>query len=381
MTSPPSTPHAHPALPAGVVTLSDHEQHAHGVMDDATWAYLFGAAADELTFARNIDAWQALELLPRVLKPLAGGHTRVELLGRTLTHPILVAPMAYQRLAHPDGEHATALAAAAQGAGLVFSTQASAPLDEVATTFLPQAGRGPLWFQLYLQPDRGFTRELVQRAESAGYEALVLTVDAPVQGARDRERRAGFRLPANVSAVNLAGLRNPPPRALEAGQSALFDDLLTHAPGWDDVVWLRSITRLPVLLKGILHPDDARQAITCGAAGLIVSNHGGRTLDTAVTTATALPRVVQAVQGAVPVLVDGGIRRGTDVLKAIGRGAQAVLVGRPVLHGLANAGATGVAHVLRLLRDELEIAMALTGCRTLAEAPTVLANKSSLPLR
>lgn len=381
MTPPPSTQHAHPALPAGVVTLSDHEQHAHGMMDDATWAYLFGAAADELTFARNIDAWQALELLPRVLKPLAGGHTRIELLGRTLAHPILVAPMAYQRLAHPDGEHGTALAAAALGAGLVFSTQASAPLDEIATAFLSEAGRGPLWFQLYLQPDRGFTQELVKRAEDAGYEALVLTVDAPVQGARDRERRAGFRLPANVSAVNLAGLRNPPPRALGAGQSALFDDLLTHAPGWDDVAWLRSITRLPVLLKGILHPDDARQAIACGAAGVIVSNHGGRTLDTAVTTAAALPQVAQAVQGDVPVLVDGGIRRGTDVLKAIGLGAQAVLVGRPVLHGLANAGATGVAHVLRLLRDELEIAMALTGCRTLAEAPTMLASGASTPSR
>jgi 4-hydroxymandelate oxidase len=376
MTSPSSTPHAHPALPAGVVTLSDHEQHAHGVMDDATWAYLFGAAADELTFARNIDAWQALELLPRVLKPLAGGHTRVELLGRTLAHPVLVAPMAYQRLAHPDGEHATALAAAAQGAGLVFSTQASAPLDDIATAFLSEAGRGPLWFQLYLQPDRGFTQTLVKRAEDAGYEALVLTVDAPVQGPRDRERRAGFRLPANVSAVNLACLRNPPPSALDAGQSALFDDLLAHAPTWDDVAWLRSISRLPVLLKGILHPDDARQAITCGAAGLIVSNHGGRTLDTAVATAAALPRVAAAAQGDVPVLVDGGIRRGTDVLKAIGLGAQAVLVGRPVLHGLANAGATGVAHVLRLLRDELEIAMALTGCRTLAQAPTVLANSA-----
>jgi 4-hydroxymandelate oxidase len=158
-----------------------------------------------------------------------------------------------------------------------------------------------------------------------------------------------------------------------AGQSPLFDDLLTHAPGWDDVAWLRSITRLPVLLKGILHPGDARQAVAAGASGLIVSNHGGRTLDTAVTTAGALPRIAQAVQGDLPLLVDGGIRRGTDVLKAVGLGASAVLVGRPVLHGLATAGATGVAHVLRLLRDELEIAMALTGCRTLAEAFTVLA--------
>ncbi|MDR7094194.1 alpha-hydroxy acid oxidase [Hydrogenophaga laconesensis] len=371
------TPHSsptqvHTSLPEGVATLADHEHHARGVLDAPTWAYLCGAAADELTLARNAEAWQSLELLPRVLRPMAGGHTRVDLLGRTWAHPLLVAPMAYQRLAHPHGEQATALAAAALGAGMVFSTQASMPLEQIATTFLPEPGRGPLWFQLYLQPDRDFTRELVQRAESAGFEALVLTVDAPVQGARDAERRAGFRLPAHVSAVNLVGMRPPPVRALHPGQSALFDDLLTHAPGWEDVAWLRSITRLPILLKGVLHPDDARQAIASGASGLIVSNHGGRTLDTAVTTAKALPCIADAVQGDVPLLVDGGIRRGTDVLKAIGLGASAVLIGRPVLHGLANAGATGVAHVLRLLRDELEIAMALTGCRTLAEAPATL---------
>lgn len=372
--SPPTRPaSAHAPLPEGIATLADHERHARGVLDAGTWAYLCGAAADELTHARNLEAWRAMELLPRVLKPLAGGHTRVDLLGRPLMHPILVAPMAYQRLAHPQGEHATALAAAALGAGMVLSTQASAPLEEIAAAFLPEHGRGPLWFQLYLQPDRGFTQQLVRRAEDAGFEALVLTVDAPVQGSRDSERRANFRLPAHVSAVNLAGMRPPPARALRHGQSTLFDELLTHAPGWDDVAWLRSITRLPVLLKGVLHPDDARQAIGCGAAGLIVSNHGGRTLDTAVTTASALPRMADAVQGAVPLLVDGGIRRGSDVLKAIGLGASAVLVGRPILHGLANAGATGVAHVLRLLRDELEIAMALTGCRTLSDATTALA--------
>ncbi|QHE86717.1 alpha-hydroxy acid oxidase [Hydrogenophaga sp. BPS33] len=366
----PAAPRRH--LPDTLVTLADHERHARGVLDEATWAYLFGAAGDELTLDRNQEAWRALELLPRVLRPLAGGHTRVDLLGRTLAHPILVAPMAYQCLAHADGEHATALATAALGAGLVFSTQASARLEDVAAAFLPEAGRGPLWFQLYLQPDRGFTEELVRRAEGAGYEALVLTVDAPVQGARDRERSARFRLPEGLRAVNLDGLRHAPARTLEAGQSALFDDLLHHAPTWDDVAWLRSVTRLPVLLKGVLHPDDARQALACGAAGLIVSNHGGRTLDTATATCAALPRVAQAVQGAVPVLVDGGIRRGTDVLKAIGLGASAVLVGRPVLQGLANAGASGVAHVLRLLRDELEIAMALTGCRTLDQAPSAL---------
>jgi 4-hydroxymandelate oxidase len=359
-------------LPGGLATLADHERHAQRLLDEKTWAYLCGAAADELTHQRNIEAWRDMELLPRVLRPLAGGHTRIQLLGRERPHPILVAPMAYHRLAHPSGELATALAAAALGAGMVVSTLASCRLEDVAGSFLPgSSDRGPLWFQLYLQPDRAFTRDLVQRAEAAGYEALVLTVDAPVQGARDRERRAGFRLPAGVRAVNLDGMRLPPSPALGAAQSALFDDLLLHAPTWDDVTWLRSLTRLPVLLKGVLHPGDATLALDHGASGLIVSNHGGRTLDTAITTSAALPALVQAVQGRVPLLVDGGIRRGTDVLKAMALGASAVLIGRPVLHGLANAGAQGVAHVLRLLRDELEIAMALTGCRTLAEASAV----------
>ena len=360
------------ALPKGVVSLADHEDHARLVLDDGVWAYFNGGAADEITLRDNAQAWQNLQLVPRVMRQLAGGHTRVSLLGREWPHPILVAPMAYQRLAHQHAEQATALAAAALGAGLVLSTQASTLLEDVARTYLSETDRGPLWFQLYLLPDRGFMQALIQRAEAAGFEALVLTVDAPVQGARDRERRAGFRRPVDITAVNLAGRVAPASRPLQPSQSKLFDDLMTHAPTWDDIAWLRSITRLPVLLKGVVHPQDARQALTCGAAGLVVSNHGGRTLDTMPATATLLPRVVQAVAGDAPVLVDGGIRRGTDVLKALALGASAVLVGRPVLHGLANAGATGVAHVLRLLRDELEIAMALTGCRTLADAPGVL---------
>ena len=367
-------------IPPGLVTLADHEQHARTQLDDNAWAYFSGGAADEISLRANRSAWDALPLWPRVLRPLAGGHTRVPLLGRTLAHPILLAPVAFQRMAHPDGELAMAYAAAALGAGVVLSTQASVSLESVAQAVLPDPGRGPLWFQLYLQPDRGFTQALVQRAEAAGYEALVLTVDAPTSGVRDRERRAGFRLPPGVGPVNLAGLQVPAPSALSPGQSALFDGLLHHAPTWDDIAWLQSITRLPVLLKGVLHPADARQAVSVGAAGLIVSNHGGRTLDTAPATATALPRVVQAVGGAVPVLVDGGIRRGTDVLKAMALGASAVLVGRPAVWGLANAGAAGVAHVLRLLRDELEVAMALTGCATLAEAtPALLEGQDGAP--
>ncbi len=351
-------------LPAGLVNLADHEVFARTRLDDPAWAYFSGGAADELTLRANNQAWNELQLLPRVLRAMTGGHTRVELLGRTLAHPLLVAPVAYQRMAHGDGELAMAHAAASQQAGLVLSTQASVSLEAVAGAFGAYAERGPLWFQLYLQHDRGFTRELVQRAEAAGYEALVLTVDAPVSGARDRERRAGFKLPAGVSAVNLAQLAAP----ASATGGSLFDSLPAHAPTWADVQWLQETTRLPVLLKGVLHPADARQAAALQVAALIVSNHGGRTLDTTPATAAVLPRIAQAVAGDLPLLVDGGIRRGTDVLKAVALGARAVLVGRPCIFGLANAGAIGAAHVLRLLRDELEIAMALCGCATLDQA-------------
>ena len=353
-------------------SLADHEHLAQAALDANAWAYFSGGAADEITLRANRSAWDDITLQPRVLQALAGGHTQIQLLGRTLAHPILLAPIAFQKMAHPDGELASAVAAAALGAGMVLSTQSSTPLEAVAAAMLGDSGRGALWFQLYLQHDRGFTRELVQRAEAAGYEALVLTVDAPTSGTRDRERRAGFRLPPGISAVNLAGLAPPPRAELRPGQSALFDDLLRHAPTWDDIAWLQSITRLPVLLKGVLHQGDARQAAALGVAGLIVSNHGGRTLDTAPASAHALPRIADAVQGTLALLVDGGIGRGTDVLKAMALGASAVLLGRPAIYGLAHAGAAGVAHVLRLLRDELEIAMALTGCRTLAQATPAL---------
>lgn len=367
-------------VPDGVVTLADHENHAQKRLDANAWAYFSGGAADELTLRANRTAWDQIKLLSRVLRPLAGGHTRVELLGRTLAHPILLAPVAHQKLAHSDGELATAHAAAALGAGMVLSTQSNVSLEEVASAIRKEEDRGPLWFQLYLQPDRGHTRELVQRAEAAGYEALVLTVDAPTSGVRDRERRANFHLPAGIGAVNLHGMQMPSAGPLSAGQSPLFDSLLHHAPTWDDVAWLQAQTRLPVLLKGVTHTDDARQAAGLNIAGLVVSNHGGRTLDTMPSTASVLPRIAETVGGTLTILVDGGIRRGTDVLKAMALGANAVLVGRPFVYGLANAGAIGVAHVLRLLRDELEVAMALCGCRTLQDAtPSLLDTTSYKP--
>ncbi|RID99405.1 alpha-hydroxy acid oxidase [Simplicispira hankyongi] len=353
------------ALAPGTLTLADHERHARARLDANAWAYFSGGAGDEHTLHANRHAWDSIALLPRVLRPLAGGHTRCTLLGRELAHPILLAPVAYQCLAHPDGEIATAWAAAALGAGMVLSMQSSTTLEAVAAAMVGERSAGPLWLQLYLQHDRALVRELIARAEAAGCEALVLTVDAPTSGVRDRERRAGFALPPGIRAANVSAMAAPPPMRLGAGQSALFDGLLQHAPTWDDVAWLQAQTRLPVLLKGVLHPEDARLAAAQGVAGLIVSNHGGRTLDTALSTASALPRIADAVGGALPLLVDGGVRRGTDVFKALALGATAVLVGRPVVWGLAHAGAAGVAHVLRVLRDELEVAMALTGCATL----------------
>ena len=347
------------SLPPGLFTLSDHEAMAQGRLDAAAWAYFHGGAADEITLRANRQAWDRLSLRPRVLRPLQPLDLGCHLLGKSWPTPLLVAPMACQRLAHPDGERATALAAAALGAGLVLSAQTSTPPELVAQLALGDAGRGPLWFQLYGLGDRAWMLELVQRVQQAGYEALVLTVDAPVNGVRDRERRAGFTLPPDWLAL-------PGPAAPAGGPGGL-QALLSQALSWADVEWLLAHSPLPLLLKGITHPDDARQAASLGVAGLICSNHGGRVLDTLPATAELLPAIVQAVQGACPVLVDGGIRRGTDIVKALALGAQAVLIGRPVLYGLSNAGATGVAHVLRLLLDEFMAALALCGIDRLAD--------------
>lgn len=343
------------------VSLGDYERLAEGRLDANAWAYFSGGAADEITVRWNRDGFDRLALLPRVLAGGPGGHTRLDLLGRGYAHPIFVAPVAYQKLASAEGECATAAAAAAQGACMVLSTQASVTLEAAA-----QAGDTCRWFQLYMQPAREGTLRLVRRAEAAGYEVLVVTVDAPINGVRNREHRVGFQLPTGIVAENLIDLALPPV-PLAAGASAVFDRLLAVAPTWDDLGWLIQQTKLPVVVKGILCADDALRAIAAGAKGIVVSNHGGRTLDTLPASIDALPAIAQAVAGQVPLLLDGGIRRGTDVLKALACGASAVLVGRPIVYGLAVSGAYGVAHVLRLLRDEFEVAMALTGCRTLAD--------------
>lgn len=349
-------------IPPDVVAVTDYEPLAQARMSPAAWAYFSGGVGDEITLAANPAAFARRLLRPRVLADLKGGHTRITLFGRTYEHPIFLAPVAYQKMAHPEGERATLLGAAAMKAGMIVSTQSTVLLEDLA-----REAQTPLWFQLYVQRDRALTQSLVQRAEAAGFEAIVVTVDAPVLGPRNREQRSGFRLMAGVEAVNLRGQPAAATRHLAAGSSVFSSDLLGVAPTWADIVWLRSITRLPVLVKGIMTAEDAARAVSEGVAGIVVSNHGGRTLDTLPATLDVLPEITAQVAGRIPVLFDGGIRRGTDILKALALGADAVMVGRPYLYGLAAAGAIGVAHVINILRTELEFAMALTGRATIKE--------------
>jgi len=349
----------------------DYAGLARARLPAATWAWLESGGADGITARANQDAYAAVRLRSRVLRPLAGAHTRLELAGRPLAHPLLIAPMAWHGLLHPEAERATALAAAATGTPFIVSAQSGTAIEDLAA--LP--GPPDLWFQLYAQTRREDTLALARRALDAGARALVLTVDAPVNGVRNAERRSGFRPPDTIRSVHLEGLSPAAARPAPPGGSPLFDSgLLDGAPTWDDLAWLRAqLAGTPLWLKGILDPDDAATAIGHGVDGLIVSNHGGRCLDTLPATLDALPGVVRAADGRVPLLMDGGIRRGTDILKALALGARGVLIGRPVLHALAVGGAPAAAHLIQVLRGELEVAMALTGCRTLADiGPDVL---------
>jgi 4-hydroxymandelate oxidase len=343
-------------------TLAQYETQAAQALHPAVAAYFLRGAGAERTMQRNRADLDALQIMPRALQDLRGGHTRLQLLGRPLAHPILVAPMAYQTLLHADGESATAAAATAQEAGMILSAQAAQPMEHVRA-----AGENCRWFQLYWMGSREVTLTLAERAAKAGFEALVLTIDAPVSGNRAAATQANFQLPPGISAVNLTGLPGPRFAPLQPGESAIFDRIAHALPRWEDIAWLCENAPLPVLLKGVLSPMDAQMALQTGAAGLIVSNHGGRVLDGAPSAISALPGVVQAVQGQVPVLMDSGLRRGADIFRALALGASAVLIGRPVACGLAVAGARGASHVLRLLRDELEVTMALAGCATLAQ--------------
>jgi 4-hydroxymandelate oxidase len=336
------------------LTLADYESAAREIMSKSVYEYVAAGAGNEVSLRANQAAFDRIFLLPRVLRNVAVIDSSTTLFGRKLAAPILLAPIAYQRTMHPEGELATVHGAGIAGAPFVVSTNTTVQIEELAA-----AAKAPLWFQLYWQKDRAFTEELIQRVAAAGCEALCVTVDTPVLGVRPRQLRAGFRLPP--------GMKLPHRHNLRPGAECISDPGGHSNATWQDTDWLRSITKIRLLLKGILHPEDAELALQYEVDGVIVSNHGARNLDTVVPTIDALPEIAERVGGRVPILVDGGIRRGTDVLKSIARGAAAVLIGRSYAYALSIGGAEGVAHCLRLLRSEFEFAMALVGAASIRE--------------
>jgi 4-hydroxymandelate oxidase len=353
------------------INLYEYESLAQQRLTPMAWDYYSSGAWDEVTLRENRAALDRLRLRYHVLRGVESPDLSTQILGRRHAWPVLVAPTAFARLAHDEGELAIARATAACEVTQVLSALSTVTLEEVAGA----SPHGPKWFQLYVFRDRGLTADLVARAEAAGYEALVVTVDAPVLGRRERDARNRFALPEGLVAANIEA--HLPRIASDAEGSALawfFATQIDASLTWGDIDWLASQTSLPVLVKGVVRGDDAVHAVEHGCAGVIVSNHGGRQLDTAIASIDALPEVVQAVEGRASVLVDGGVRRGTDIIKAIALGADAVLLGRPVLWGLAVDGQAGVEHVLQLVRGEFEHAMVLCGAGSVADlGPDLLA--------
>jgi 4-hydroxymandelate oxidase len=325
-----------------IVTLDDYERIARTKLPREVYDYYAGGAGAEWTLGENRTAFDRWIFRPRVLVGVGERDTSTEVLGTRVSFPVLVAPWAFQGLADPEGEVVTARAAARAGTIMVLSSTSSHRIGDVA-----KATDAPKWFQLYVYRDRGFTRELLCQAHEAGFGAVVFTVDVPLLGKRERDWRNSLKLPVEGKAQELD-----------------FDPTIS----WDDLAWIREVAPVPLLIKGILMAEDARLAAEHGVDGIVVSNHGGRQLDGAPATLDALVEVVDAVEGRGEVLMDGGVRRGTDVLKALALGAEAVMIGRPIAWGLAAAGEEGVAHVLELLRDEFDLAMALSGCRSVSEA-------------
>jgi 4-hydroxymandelate oxidase len=336
-----------------VVNLGEFEPLARKKLDPATYDYYAGGAGDEVTLDQNRSAWRDITLRHRALVDVSRRDLSTTVLGQRVEFPALVAPTAFHKLAHPDGECATARGAA--GTIMILSTLSTMPVEDVIA-----AARGPVWFQLYVLRDRGITRELVERAVRAGCKALVLTVDAPVLGRRERDVKRAFVLPPGITIANLA--QALPKTAHDSGLAVWFASQLDQSLTWRDLEWLRSITDLPIVVKGIVRGDDAAHAVEHGASAVVVSNHGGRQLDGAPATARALPEVIEGAGGRAEVLVDGGIRRGVDVVRALALGARAVLLGRPILWALATGGEAGVARALALFAAEIDLAMALCGC-------------------
>jgi 4-hydroxymandelate oxidase len=336
-----------------LVSAGDYEAAAKKKLSKTAFDFIAGGAADEITIRWNREAYDRKVLRPRVLRDVSKIDTRIKLFDLELPHPILLAPAAYQKLLHKDGEIAAARGAGATNSVYVVSSNANVTIEDVA-----KVATSPLWLQLYAQTDVGRNKEVIERAQAAGCKALVVTVDTPVIGPRNREQRNGFVLPKGLQVP-----MNPQNFAQRQAGGGYHRVSLT----WEDIEQFRALCQVPVVLKGILDPDDADEAAKRGMDGVIVSNHGGRNLDTAPATLDALPAIVDKVAGRIPVLVDGGIRRGTDIVKALAEGAAAVLIGRPYLYALAVGGADGVAKLVRILRMELEMAMGQIGCPRISD--------------
>jgi 4-hydroxymandelate oxidase len=347
----------------GVINLFELEMKARELLPQTAFNHQASGANDEITLRENRAAYERIALLPRMLVDVSARHMGTTALGEPVSMPILIAPTAFQGLAHPKGEVATVKAAGAAKTLMTLSTLSTFSIEEVMAV-----DTGPVWFQLYVFKDRAISASLVKRAEVAGCKAIVFTVDAPLLGRRERDVRNQFKMPDALSVKNLlsGGPKEFPDGTGGSGVTPSIASLFDTALTWKDIEWLAGITTLPVLVKGILRSDDALLAVKHGASGVIVSNHGARQLDTTPATILVLPEIVDALGGKVEVYVDGGIRRGTDVLKAIACGARAVLVGRPVLWGLASGAEAGVRYVLEMLRQEFDLAMALSGCPTLS---------------
>lgn len=364
------------------INLFEYETLATQHLSPMARDYYASGAWDEITLRDNRAAFERYKLRPRMLVDVSQRDLSTTILGNRIAMPILIAPMAFQCLAHPEGELATAKIAAKLKTVMVLSTLATKSLEEVSS--VREQGNNnisPQWFQLYVHKDRGITKALVQRACDAGYQAICLTVDAPILGRREKDKRNQFVLPPGMELANLAMLKDLaiPYKSGESGLFSYFLEQINPATTWQDLEWLQSLSPLPLVVKGILRGDDARKAVECGAKAVIVSNHGGRQLDGAIASIDALSEVVAEVGSEIEVLMDGGIRRGTDILKALALGAKAVLLGRPILWGLALGGEAGIQHVLELLRDELDSAIALSGCAKLQDIdPSLVVRLASL---
>ncbi|MGI9609526.1 MAG: alpha-hydroxy acid oxidase [Acidimicrobiia bacterium] len=347
-----------------LVNLADYEMVARERLDRNAFDYYFHGANDEVTLRENRAAFDRIPLRYKVLAGLRDRDLSTSVLGHDIAMPVVAAPTAFHKLAHPDGEIATVTALGDSGTAMILSTLSTVAMEEVVTV-----ATGPVFFQLYIYKDRGLTRDLVARAQAAGCSAVVLTVDAPVFGKREPDIRNRFHLPDGIQIENAApaGYGGFPDGQDGSGLTSYVNSLMDPSIGWDDLEWLVSATSLPVVVKGIVRGDDAARSAQHGAAAVVVSNHGGRQLDTSPATIDALSEVVEAVDGRIEVLMDGGVRRGTDVVKALAKGARAVLLGRPILWGLAVDGSNGVSGVLDILRDELDTAMALCGVSSVGE--------------